>query len=583
MSFQELHLSAALLRNLDRLGHRTPTAIQAQAIPSILDGRDVLGIARTGTGKTAAFALPLAELLIRMRHRRSPAQRSRSGGARASARRRGGRPEVGVAPGPRALILCPTRELAVQVAEEIESLASGSALAVGVVHGKVALSPQVQALAEGIDLLVATPGRCIELLSSGALALDGVRHVVLDEADRMLDMGFAQQLGEILAAVPRDRQSLLFSATMPEEVESLAEAHLRHPVRLEVDRRGTPVAHVRQRAMLVADREKVPVLLRLLGAEDGDAGSGTEPRATVRTPPARPLGAAPSAPVSAGRRGSDRATVAGGSGAIVFCRTRRRAHWIGTALVRHGLRVGYLHGDRSHAQRERALRSFARGDLPILVATDVAARGLHVAAVATVINYDVALSPAEHIHRIGRAAHGLEGRGGAGDAISFVSPEDRARWAAVVEASGTAVEIVPTPAIDEPPRPEPAEPRTSRTRGGRPARAEPIASTAASPRAGRRGKESALERAARPGGGVERRSAGPSGRGTASARSAGRSADGVGAGAPRRDAASAPPPRVRSGRGKHSGDPAPWARPKRSRPIGKSQKPGGGVRPPRSA
>ncbi len=425
MPFRDLPLAAVLCRNLDRLGYLEPTAIQAQLIAPALEGRDVLGIARTGSGKTAAFVLPVAESILRLgvtgRNKRAAHTRT-----------------------PRAVVLCPTRELALQVAEEATQLLSGSQVVVFCVHGKVSLGPQQRALAEGVDLLVATPGRCRELLESSALDLSRVRHVVLDEADRMLDLGFEPQVRAIIDATPSDRQSLLLSATMPEAVARLAEDFLRHPIRIDADPANVAVAHVEQRLVTIDDALKVPLLLALLAGALPPAAAATEVGPDDQAEPVPP---------------PER------QGVLVFCRTRRRAHWVGTALLRHGIKVGYLHGDRSHAQRQRALAAFSASKLRVLVATDVAARGLHVPAVQTVINYDIAIAPEEHIHRVGRAAHGLEGRGGSGQAITMLADEDRGHWGDITKLTGRLIHPERSPALGAFLEGAPARARATESRG----------------------------------------------------------------------------------------------------------------------
>lgn len=380
MRSANLQLHPIIGRNLELMGYGQPRPIQAQAIGHILEGRDLIGLAQAGAGKTAAFIAPLAHALISVK----PGRAGRAADAMSRLR---------------ALVLCPTRELAQQVADEAARIMQGSVLRVACVYGKAAISPQIRALERGVDLLVATPGRLRELLEldawEGSLAY--VRHIVLDEADRMLDMGFLPQVTAILDGIPTgaDRQTLLFSATMPPEVEQLAARFLRDPVRIEVGRHTTPVEHVRQHLVPVSDRDKVKLLLHLI------------------------------------ERGH-------GRGVLVFCRTRRRVGWVGGALARHGVAVGMLHGDRSQAQRQKALDRFAARELDVLVATDVAGRGLHVPAVKTVVNYDLPIAAEEYVHRIGRAGHG-GGPGAAGDAFTLLSEDDRLRWRAVRDVTGIEV------------------------------------------------------------------------------------------------------------------------------------------------
>lgn len=360
-SFSNLH--PLLQRNLRAMGYRTERPVQAQAITPLLDGRDVIALAATGTGKTAAFIAPMAHRLLESPPQRVPGKPVR--------------PETRL----RALVLCPTRELAQQVAREAAHICQGTVLRTLCAYGKVGIKPQKDALARGIDLLIATPGRVRELLDAHAMHLSHIRYVAIDEADRMLDMGFLPQVNSILQQVPRPRQISLFTATMPDEVASLAAGMLNDPLKVEVDPHTTPAKHVQQHLLEVHERDKVALVLHLLG------------------------------------HGHD-------AGVLIFCRTRRRVGWVGTALQRHGIACGMIHGDRSQAQRQRALDRFTDGDLRVVVATDVAARGLHIPATRTVINYDLPIAAEEYVHRIGRAGHG----GGFGEAFTLLAPYERDVW-----------------------------------------------------------------------------------------------------------------------------------------------------------
>ncbi len=361
MSFSELGLSRIIIENLTAMGYRQPRAIQAQVIRPILDGRDLIGLAQTGTGKTCAFIAPIAHQLLEHR----PAVK----GQRTDPKSR-----------LRALVICPTRELAQQVERETAAIIRGSVLRSAVAFGKVGLNPQAGAI-RGSDILIATPGRVLELLDAGLIALDHIRHVAIDEADRMLDIGFLPQVANILERTPRDRQTLLFTATMPEPIEQLAQRFLNHPVRIEVGQHTTTVDHVRQHLLSVMQKQKLPLLIKLIKDDK--------------------------------RRG-----------VLVFCRTRRRVGWVGAALQRHDLKVGMIHGDRTQAQRQRALTQFADGTLDVLVATDVASRGLHIDKVRYVFNYDLPNQSEDYVHRIGRAGHG----GGFGEAFTLLDPRDRTEW-----------------------------------------------------------------------------------------------------------------------------------------------------------
>jgi ATP-dependent RNA helicase RhlE len=419
-SFAEIGLHPILLRNLQQMGYVQPWPIQAQTLGLILQGHDLIALAQTGTGKTAAFVTGIAHHLLSRKPGdadESAARDSRVGTLCASARRR---LPIDRTTRLRSLVLCPTRELAQQVGKEAAAIVQRSVLRVAVVYGKVALGPQAAAIARGVDMLIGTPGRLRELIDAGALSLVHIQRVTIDEADRMLDMGFLPQITTILEMVKSERrQVLLFTATMPPAVENLARQFLRDPLRIEVGRHTTPVAHVQQHLVPVHDRDKVGLLLHLLGAASG---------------------------IDRGRTGPAKEDAHGGRGVLVFCRTKRRVGWVGAALQRHGIATGMIHGDRSQVQRKKALDRFANDELRVLVATDVAARGLHIPAVKTVVNYDLPLEPEEYVHRIGRAAHGLAqaaaiepagasaSSGARGQAYTFLSPDDRLRWREILRS-----------------------------------------------------------------------------------------------------------------------------------------------------
>ena len=343
--FSTLGLSASALRALSAAGFSTPTPIQAAAIPPALAGSDVIGCAATGTGKTAAYLLPILDRLAGKT-------------------------------GTRALVLAPTRELAVQIARAVDLLRGESRLKAAVVIGGVSPEGQRQQLRERRSLLIATPGRLVDHLQSGSAQLDDIEVLVLDEADRMLDMGFAPQLRRILARLPARRQTLLFSATMAGEVAEFARRNLRSPVRIEVARPGTTAARASQFAYRIDQTEKNALLESLL-------------------------------------RDSDDST-------LVFVRTRRRADRVARSLEQRGHAVDRLHSDRSQAQRQRALESFRSGRVRVLVATDIAARGIDVADIGHVVNYDLPHVPEDYVHRIGRTARAAA----SGRASSFVARED---------------------------------------------------------------------------------------------------------------------------------------------------------------
>lgn len=441
MSFRDLKLNPLLLRNLDAMGYRQPRPIQDRAIGPMLEGRDVIGLAKTGTGKTAAFIAPIAHHLLENPPRRAPRQ------------------PVAPMTRMRALVLCPTRELARQVADEAGRICQGTVLRTACAYGKVGIRSQADAIARGVDMLIATPGRVRELIEANALGLGHVRHVAIDEADRMLDMGFLPQVSSILEKVPLPRQVACFTATMPVEVEQLAMRFLNDPIHIEVDPHTTPAGHVRQHLLEVHERDKVALLLHLLSSGHS-------------------------------------------KGVLVFCRTRRRVGWAGTALQRHGIASSMIHGDRTQPARQRALDRFGAGELDVIVATDVAARGLHIPTARTVVNYDLPLAAEEYVHRIGRAGHG----GGFGEAFTFVTEEDRQRWKAISAIVGTKLkpESLPgfeaTVAITKPVRSEPHE------RGDQgPARSKAKQKQPKSNVKARRQKRSRpVKKGEKPGGGVRR-------------------------------------------------------------------------------
>ena len=357
--FTQLGLAAPLLRALAEEGYDAPTPIQVQAIPHVLAGRDLLGIAQTGTGKTAAFALPILQRLAATRSADAPRR-----------------------PGPRAcrtLVLSPTRELASQIQASFRTYGRHLRLGAAVVFGGVPIGKQVRALASGVDVLVATPGRLLDLMGSGSVRLDEVEILVLDEADQMLDMGFIQPIKRIIGKLPRARQSLCFSATMPPAIAELAGGFLRDPVRVAV----TPVAatadRVEQRVVFVDKPAKRALLAEMLGGSD------------------------------IGR-------------ALVFTRTKHGADQVVRHLERAGIPANAIHGNKSQSQRERALDAFRSGRSRILVATDIAARGIDVEGVTHVINYEIPNVPETYVHRIGRTARA----GAEGVAISFCDGEERA-------------------------------------------------------------------------------------------------------------------------------------------------------------
>ncbi|MBL6458937.1 DEAD/DEAH box helicase [Belnapia sp. T6] len=351
-SFTELGLAAPILRALEEAGYTTPTPIQAQAIPLVLEGRDLLGIAQTGTGKTAAFALPILHALAA----------------------KGGRPPRG---GCRALVLSPTRELASQIADSFKAYGAHLGFSVATVFGGVPHGGQRRALAAGIDVLVATPGRLLDHMAAGTARLDRVEVLVLDEADQMLDKGFLPAIRKLIPTLPKARQTLFFSATMPTEIGRLAGELLRDPARVEVAPVATTAERVAQRVLHVETARKRQLLAKLLQGE----GVG-------RT--------------------------------LVFARTKHGADRVVKQLAQDGLQANAIHGNKSQGQRERALQEFREGSAPILVATDIAARGIDVDNVTHVVQYDLPDVPESYVHRIGRTARA----GASGEAVALVAAED---------------------------------------------------------------------------------------------------------------------------------------------------------------
>jgi ATP-dependent RNA helicase RhlE len=348
-SFQDLGLSTHLLEAVQALGYEKPTPIQARSIPILLRGRDVIGSAQTGTGKTAAFALPILSILQN--------------------------PEKG----PRALILVPTRELACQVDEAIQQFARFTCLRTALVYGGVGYGRQLGDLRRGVDIVIATPGRLLDHIERGTVQLGRIKFLVLDEADRMLDMGFLPDVKKILAKVPVERQTALFSATIPPQIESLIKLTMRSPEIIEIGERRSPAETVRHSIYPVADTQKADLLRELLHQSECRS-------------------------------------------VIIFCRTKHRADSIGRMLRGHNHPVAVIHSNRSQRERDQALGGFRTGKFKVLVATDIAARGIDVAEVSHVINYDVPQHPEDYVHRIGRT-----GRAEAeGDAFTLMVAEDAA-------------------------------------------------------------------------------------------------------------------------------------------------------------
>lgn len=367
--FSELNLAAPILRALASEGYERPTSIQSRAIPQILAGRDLLGLAATGTGKTAAFALPILDRLI-ARPRR-PASRQ-----------------------PRVLVLSPTRELAAQIGNSFGSYGRHLKLKIAVTVGGAAFRPQAKALADGVDVLVATPGRLLDHLERGTARLDGTEILVLDEADHMLDLGFLPAVRRLLRAMRGKRQNLLFSATMPKEIGVLAAEILRDPVRIEASPPSRPAERIDQRVIHVKPNEKGAMLAELLRDRSGDR-------------------------------------------VLVFTRTKRGADKVVRALSSARIGAAAIHGNKSQGQRVRALATFRNGQTPVLVATDIAARGIDVDGIRLVVNYDLPHVPETYVHRIGRTARA----GASGAAISFCDNEERPLLRAIEKLTAQPIPV----------------------------------------------------------------------------------------------------------------------------------------------
>ena len=360
MNFSDLKFHPAIQRGINDLGFSEPTPIQRDAIPPAAAGRDVLACAMTGSGKTAAFVLPILQQM---------------------AGSRGGRT--------RALILTPTRELASQIHEHIEALARHTPVTSATVFGGVKPGKQEKALRAGTDIIVATPGRLLDHMQNPWARFEHLQYLVLDEADRMLDMGFLPDVRRILARLPGKRQTMLFSATLPRPIVQLSRDLLKDPVRIDVERRSQPATGVKQAVLPVPEQLKTDLLREMIQ------------RGEVET-------------------------------ALVFTRTKHRANRLAEKLARSGIACDRIHGNRSQPQREAALAAFKHGRIRVLVATDIAARGIDVEALPHVINFDVPVQPEDYIHRVGRTARA----GLVGDALTFASPADSREIAAIERAVG---------------------------------------------------------------------------------------------------------------------------------------------------
>ncbi|MGB0507334.1 MAG: DEAD/DEAH box helicase [Pikeienuella sp.] len=417
--FNELGLGDRLLQTIERLGFTDPTPIQVRAIPLALEGRDIIGLAQTGTGKTAAFGLPLIER-IRAHHE--------------------GKPESKTV---RALILAPTRELVNQISDNLRKFVTNTPFRVNTVVGGASINNQMRMLQKGTDILVATPGRLIDLLDRRAVFIDQATYLVLDEADQMLDMGFIHALRQIAPKLGSPRQTLLFSATMPKLMEELAGAYLTDPVRIQVAPPGKAADKVRQSVHFTGDRDKIRFLSELLGQRSDDLS-------------------------------------------LVFSRTKHGAEKLMKRLVADGFNAVSIHGNKSQGQRDRALAAFRAGEARVLVATDVAARGIDIPAVSHVYNFDLPEVPENYVHRIGRTARA----GRSGEAVAFCGPDDAHLLVAIEKVLKTGIDV----ASGE--RPDVLPPKQRKKRGQR-----------GNPRAGGQQQGKPEHRQSKPGG--DRAKSGP--------------------------------------------------------------------------
>ncbi len=353
MTFKDLNITESILKAIEEKGYTVPTAIQEKAIPAALAGRDVLGCAQTGTGKTASFAIPIIQQIVQNK---------------TSVKRRG----------IKALILTPTRELALQINECIGDYSKYTGVRYGVIFGGVNQNPQVDMLRRGVDILVATPGRLLDLMNQGYIRLDDIRYFVLDEADRMLDMGFIHDIKRLLLKLPKEKQTLFFSATMPDVLVSIMNSLLKNPVKISVTPKSSTVSAIEQKVYFVEKKEKSQLLISILQQSDVQS-------------------------------------------VLVFSRTKHNADKIVKVLSKAGIGSQAIHGNKSQSARQTALGNFKSGKTRVMIATDIASRGIDINELPLVINYDLPEVPETYVHRIGRT-----GRAGhAGTALSFCSQEER--------------------------------------------------------------------------------------------------------------------------------------------------------------
>jgi len=371
MTFKELNISEPILKALINKQYQSPTPIQVQAIPVAIKGQDLLGIAQTGTGKTAAFAIPIIQQLDRPHLKKQKRQIQ-------------------------ALILTPTRELAIQIDDCFREYAQYTDLRHTVIFGGVNQNPQVQKLKAGTDILIATPGRLLDLIQQKHIRLEHIRHFVLDEADRMLDMGFIHDIKRLLPLLPKNKQTLFFSATMPKSIETLSKSILNKPVKVEVAPVSSVVDTIRQRLYYVEKENKNKLLIHILGKEKGKA-------------------------------------------VLVFSRTKHGADKIAKVLKKQGIGCEAIHGNKSQNARQQALNNFKTGKTQIIIATDIAARGIDIANLEMVINYDVPEVPETYVHRIGRTGRA----GNSGTALTFCTQDENIRIRNIQKLTGKQLKTIP--------------------------------------------------------------------------------------------------------------------------------------------
>jgi ATP-dependent RNA helicase RhlE len=440
VKFADTGLIPELLEAVAKAGYQTPTPIQQQAIPPALAGRDVLGCAQTGTGKTAAFSLPVLQRVDSV---------------------------AGDEPVLRALVLTPTRELAAQISESFSTYGTGLGLHHAVIFGGVSEKPQMKELKQGVDILVATPGRLLDLMNRGFIKLNRLEIFVLDEADRMLDMGFIHDVKRITAALPEKRQTLLFSATMPPEIRNLASRLMKDPVYVSVTPVSSTAEKIRQSVYFTDKAQKRRLLVHVLSRPEVER-------------------------------------------ALVFSRTKHGANRVVECLGARGIACAAIHGNKSQGARTRALEGFRSGELPVLVATDIAARGIDVEGVTHVVNFDLPNVPETYVHRIGRTARA----GAEGTAVSFCDHDERPYLADIERLIQMRIERVEGPAFPpEPARSSSAE-SPSQTSARRPSDSRSASAGRGPSRSGRNGGRSASGRSpgGRDGGGGARRRRGPTAR-----------------------------------------------------------------------